>query len=157
PNKPLKEFKVMKMVEVAAASLALVQPNRISKGLKKIPPPICSMPDNRPIRAPKNRARGVFTGLLSGCSVGRMPRSRMVGRMSAKPRSMKETLPSSAYRAPGNAQGMDVIRKGQQVAQRKCPARRNCRNPVPATSILSIKISDLYWATGTEKREKTAM
>src|SRR5690606_40624597 len=29
PNKPLKEFKVMKMVEVAAASLALAQPNRI--------------------------------------------------------------------------------------------------------------------------------
>src|SRR5690606_30945623 len=79
PNKPLKEFNVIKMAEVAAASLALAQPNKISNGLKKIPPPILSIPDRRPIMAPMSNASGIFTVLRSGRSLGVIPSSRMIG------------------------------------------------------------------------------
>ena len=72
PSKPEIELARMKSAETAEAVLVLAQRIRITKGVKKIPPPTPVNPESRPSPAPTETETGLVGECGSSSGFGRI-------------------------------------------------------------------------------------
>src|SRR5690606_14006806 len=103
----------MNKLDTGAASFALAHANKISNGLRNIPPPILSIPAINPKTIPQIIALNNEKEIVESFSSGPHPTRRIIGKTNAIPNMRWNTFPGITILDPRKAKGIDVIKKGQ--------------------------------------------
>src|ERR1051325_1518815 len=156
--KTMIELTRTKGAAAPTASSVLAQRIRSKRGLKKMPPPIPTIPATKPMAAPAGIASQIGTARVFASLTTPIPKNnRMVTNTSTSPRTNRYEDGFNFVLAAKNAAGMEPSAKRQDKRQTNIPERYDRTTTTRATSTVNDRISGFKTRGDIPERTSTAM